>query len=348
MKYLLPTIVDGNFYDGEIIHAVHKCCEKYCKSPCDEFYKKIKNNPEGFYVCPSGYTVYHNKRNGDSEFYIGVLVKKHCRKKINTKQHEKQCNLFIQEELFFDILKEQGNYLKLQNDAANSNELHKDLLHDVRKLDALIKAKSEEIINEYGDKNDEFHGIVNKVKNINAMEELIACKYSVYDLASNIGMLSMGGTLSVNIYKKFDKVRYILSGYKNKDITITFIGETQYVYEMSTSYSNILPFLLMENAVKYTIGKHNVEVCFEELSKSLFVTIKSFGPYCEEYELERIFEKNYRGLNTIKHTKEGMGIGLYLVKQICDICNIDIKVRTDFKKVINGIKCGYFFVDLIF
>ena len=42
------------------------------------------------------------------------------------------------------------------------------------------------------------------------------------------------------------------------------------------------------------------------------------------------------------------GIGLFLVKQICDQYNIDIRISSDCVKNINGIPCGYFMVELIF
>lgn len=136
----------------------------------------------------------------------------------------------------------QEEYLEIQRTLEQSKEIHKDLLHDVRKLDSLIKSKSDAIIREYGKDTNCSHELLNKIKNINAMEELIACKYSVYDLVSNIGVLTMGTTSLVNVYKKFDKVRYILIGYKNKKVNIEFEGETTYEYAMSIGYADILPF----------------------------------------------------------------------------------------------------------
>ena len=36
------------------------------------------------------------------------------------------------------------------------------------------------------------------------------------------------------------------------------------------------------------------------------------------------------------------------MKEICNICKIDIRIYSDFVKVVNGIRCGYFKVELIF
>ena len=181
------------------------------------------------------------------------------------------------------------------------------------------------------------------------MEQLITCKYNVYDLALNIESLVLGNNLSfVNVYKKFDKIRYILMGYKGKNVPIVFKGETDFKYEMKLSYGEILPFLLLENAVKYTVGEKQVEVFFEEIKNNLYVTISSFGPTCEEDELEKITQKSYRGRNTVKYNNDGMGIGLYLVEEMCNKFNIDLKITSDYEKTINGVRCGEFKVMLIF
>lgn len=347
MNYLIPTVVEGKLYDGNVIQAIHKCKNKYCEHPCKDFYEKIGNMIDGFYVCPSGYTVYKKENEGRSVFYIGMMVKKHYKKRSNGKVSEEEYTV-IQEKMFYSLLYEQEKYIEIQQNYEQNKEANKDLLHDVRKIDSLIKFKSATLIREYEQLEDSSHDLFNKIKNINAMEEVIACKYSVYDLVSNIGVLAMGDLSEINIYKKFDKIRYILLDYKNKNIPIVFDGETSYVYKMNMSYADILPFLLLENAIKYTIGDHRINVAFEENKGNLFVSINSFGPYCEEDELTKIFTRNYRGRNTEKYSAEGTGVGLFLVKEICKLFNIDISVSSEYIKTTNGIKCGWFKVNLIF
>lgn len=348
MYYLVPTLVDEKFYDGEVIQVLPRCKLKYDKSPCLEFYKKLSNSPEGFYVCPSGCTVYHKVDNGKQIYYFGLLVKKHFNKKTYIHSTDDAELTVVQENVFLGIIHQQEKISRLENDLKQSEVIRRDLFHDVRKLDSLIKSKSDALVRECEQNGGVSHEILNRIKNINAMSEIIACKYSVYDLVSNIGVLSMGASLPVNIYRKFDKVRYILKDYKNKNVTIFFDGETTYEYAMNIGYADILPFLLLENAVKYTIGDHDIQVKFEEENDSLFVTIISFGPYCEESEYNSVFLRNYRGCNTLNYSSEGTGIGLYLVKEICNQFNIDISISSDFVKYINGVKCGFFKVNLIF
>lgn len=345
MENLLPMLYNGEFTDGTVIHSSERCKKKCKEESCVKFYKKIEKSNEGIYECPGGYTVYHKITDRGSLFYNGFRVKNHF-KKISYKHEEN--NYVIPENLFNDLLVAEERIEKFYQETEHRSNIHNDLLHDVKKLDSQILYKSQDILNTYANKGSEYKEILNKIKNINAMEELISCKYNVYDLALNIQALSLGNTSMVNIYKKFDKVRYILIGYKNKNVNIDFQGQTDYKYEMKTSYAEILPFLLLENAVKYTIGNKAVEVIFEETNNNLYVSIESFGPYCEEDEIDKIFQKNYRGKNIINHNSDGTGVGLFLVKEICNQFEIDINVSCYFEKMINGVKCGSFKVRLIF
>jgi len=347
MRTLLPTIFEEKFYDGKVINSVGNCFQKYNCEACKKFYQKLNNQEEGYYTCPSGYTVYHQIIGNSHRFICGIFVKGHFNK-IKSKKFQ---NIRILNEQFFeDMMIEQNTYIQMQENTEMKEEVQRNLLHDIKKLDSLIKNKSENILRDYGNAADDYKDILSKVRNIEAMESLISCKYAVYDLAANLGMIDILSSSSSDIcvYRKFDKVRYILLEYKNKGIDISFKGETNFTYKANLVHFELLPFLLLENAVKYSIGNHDVVVSFEEYHDSLYVYIKSFGPYCEEREISNIFNKNYRGNNASKYVSDGTGIGLFLVKQICDQYNIDIRISSDYVKNINGIPCGYFKVELIF
>lgn len=69
---------------------------------------------------------------------------------------------------------------------------------------------------------------------------------------------------------------------------------------------------LLDNAVKYTQG----EVCITATENPLFsaVHIRDTGPGIPEEEQAKVFQRFYRG--TEHAEEEGVGIGLYLVRQI--------------------------------
>lgn len=348
-KGIFSIIENGVFKEGSIIKAMPQCDKKYNIGGCKKFYERLDNKEDGLYMCPSGYTVYKRTVEGECIFYCGMRVKNYCDRKKQFTQQDTIDNFILSQELFVKILKADDEMRRLDAQLFQEKEIHKDLLHDIRKLDGLVKNKAEEIIATYNDaSNDNVYDILQRVRNIQAMEELISCKYSVYDLVSNIDILNVVNKNMISIYKKFDKARYILFDYRGKGITINFEGETEYTYNGSLIYFDILPFLLLENAVKYSPPNREVKVSFIEINGTLRVSVDSLGPYCPKEEIPFLFAKNYRSSGAQRVINEGNGIGLYLVKQICDQHGIEIDIETEHTKRINGIDYGYFTVNLLF
>ena len=226
---MLPRIKEGNFKDGMVISAMPNCKEKYNKESCKTFYDKLKEREDGYYMCPAGYTVVKRTKNNEVYFYSGLRVKGFYNKKKKLVEGSENCSIITQD--FFErLILADDETESLQVEIETEKEIHQDLLHDIRKLDGLIKNKSEEIIAKYLGE-DNLRDIVQRVRNIHAMEELIACKYSVYDLVKNISVLNIGNSSNVIVYKKFDKVRYILLNYRNKGVAIHFEGASYFMFK---------------------------------------------------------------------------------------------------------------------
>lgn len=88
---------------------------------------------------------------------------------------------------------------------------------------------------------------------------------------------------------------------------------------------DLLPFVLLDNAIKYSPKDKDIRVTFLEKDNSLSVTIMSYGPPLLAGEEQFVFEETFRGEN-VKNTTEGSGIGLSLAKKICDIHDISIMI----------------------
>ena len=81
---------------------------------------------------------------------------------------------------------------------------------------------------------------------------------------------------------------------------------------------------LLDNAVKYTQG----EVCITATENPLFsaVHIRDTSPGIPEEEQAKVFQRFYRGAEHAE--EEGVGIGLYLVRQIAQGQGGYVKVRS--------------------
>lgn len=89
-------------------------------------------------------------------------------------------------------------------------------------------------------------------------------------------------------------------------------------------YLEIIIFNLLSNSIKYSSSKSSVFISIKTEVKTT-VEIRDQGIGMNEDETAHMFDRFYRG----KHIKErGYGIGLSIVKQICDVYEIPISVRS--------------------
>ncbi|WP_025115601.1 sensor histidine kinase [Lysinibacillus fusiformis] len=85
---------------------------------------------------------------------------------------------------------------------------------------------------------------------------------------------------------------------------------------------------LITNAKKYTPVGTKVMVEAQRTGKEVMLTIADHGPGIPREELDNLFERYYRGTNTTDDTA-GTGLGLAITKQLIDLHNGTISVRSD-------------------
>lgn len=90
---------------------------------------------------------------------------------------------------------------------------------------------------------------------------------------------------------------------------------------ISKDYFSIIFSNLLLNAIKYNFPDKNIFITAFDAGGELVITIRDEGVGMDEEELDRMFDRFYRGKGT---SERGYGIGLSLVKQICDLYRIKI------------------------
>lgn len=90
-----------------------------------------------------------------------------------------------------------------------------------------------------------------------------------------------------------------------------------------------MPYILLDNAVKYSPNKQIVEVTFNDYQKE--VIVENIGPLVKEENIPQLTKQGFRGVNTGEC--EGSGIGLCLFKQIADLHNIKYSIKS-FDKIL--------------
>lgn len=83
--------------------------------------------------------------------------------------------------------------------------------------------------------------------------------------------------------------------------------------------------IILDNAIKYSPAKSNIQVAAQEDTKYMWLSIKDEGLGIKAVHLPHIFDRFYRADSSrSKHTTEGFGIGLALAKKIVEQHNGEI------------------------
>lgn len=83
---------------------------------------------------------------------------------------------------------------------------------------------------------------------------------------------------------------------------------------------------LVENAIKYSFDDLNIVLNLEKENHKTVLEISDNGIGISVAEKEKVFEKFYRSGNEDTRKTKGTGIGLFLVKSICDLHHASISV----------------------
>lgn len=194
-------------------------------------------------------------------------------------------------------------------------------LHEVRRFSAQLTKFSERLSRE-----TEGQAQLNQTAlSVFYTAGMISSRLAYTDIELNPRALESQTTVRSGIYKKFDKARRILAEEaRDHGVTIRLEGESRIEIDALPVFE-LLPFVLLENGVKYSPRGQSVTVSFETIRGCQFVTVTSVGPAVADAELPHLFEKGYRGAQTA--SLPGEGLGLFLAKQVCRFHDAQIRAE---------------------
>ncbi|MGU0627377.1 sensor histidine kinase [Pseudomonas aeruginosa] len=178
---------------------------------------------------------------------------------------------------------------------------------------------------------------------------MLSARLNYADIEINPGITELQVRYDAGIYKKFHKAVYLLRPHATRNTSqFKLSGESRMEIPIISVF-DMLPFVVLQNAVKYTPPGYNINVEFDEVANSnLHIKVSSYGPVVEEQELPNIFDREFRG----KHSRhiEGQGLGLHLAKKVCDLHNATIQasVGDTLKHTINSREYQKFIIDIRF
>ncbi len=191
--------------------------------------------------------------------------------------------------------------------AATKLQLQTLLKHD------LERDKQKELLNNALIENNRLHKLVDNVLMANQIEN--------NNLSIQKENLNLSELLENTVKRYFSK--YVEKKYISLNIesAIFYSGDKE-----------LLPSIfinLIENAIKYSYERIEIEIVLKNTTNTPILEINDQGCGIPDNEKETVFQKFFRsGSENIRKTK-GTGIGLFIVKSICDLHQITIKIMNN-------------------
>lgn len=153
-------------------------------------------------------------------------------------------------------------------------------------------------------------------------------------LIENILMASKLEQTGLNIKKEplklADTINELINQntvFKNQQHRI-MVSVNSEVVNADKFYFDLLLSNLIDNAIKYA-PEGNITIKSEQKNNKFSLSIIDEGKGISLNELDRIFEKFYRIGNEETRNQKGTGLGLYIVKQICNKLNWEIEAKSN-------------------
>ena len=190
-----------------------------------------------------------------------------------------------------------------------TREFIKDILHDVNTPMATMRLNLSMLKNEIGE-NRKINRIERAIDNLLLLQEnlkhyLLSHKLEIED---------------INLKKLLeDRVDMIEKNYSNLTYTIT-IDSNIYIRTNKKGLTRIIDNII-GNASKYNIENGKVDISYQKEKKILTISDSGIGIKNPSKAFDRFYKENDRGV----------GIGLHIVKKLCNELNIEVSIESKVK-----------------
>lgn len=214
----------------------------------------------------------------------------------------------------------------LREEKAKINTLISDISHQTKTPIANIKLYAE-LLREsdiYEESREYVNVLIEQTERLNF---LIQSLIKISRLDNGIITLTPKNQTIVSLLEAAKKTYFLAASEKNIDIDIT-VNEVEAVFDEKWTAEAIE--IILDNAIKYTPNNGKISINIEEYQMFLRINIKDTGIGIKEDEYSKIFMRFYRSSDVAE--KPGVGIGLYLAREIVTKENGYITVSSDYGK----------------
>lgn len=199
------------------------------------------------------------------------------------------------------------------------------LVHDLRHLSSAIYHSAEQA--ERARSNKDNAELADSLKTIVATQTMLKARIDYLDYTTGVDRFE--SVEKIPVYSRVDKVvRCFRATAKDKRVDINLSGQS-YRFTKGPNILDIVPYTLIDNAIKYSPPDCKVRVAVYDLDEKTVVSISSIGPVVRAGEHDKIFEVGFRGKTASTLRPSGTGIGLSVAKEIVEKFFGEISIKQE-------------------
>jgi len=315
-----PFAYDKKGYDGYEIQESKPC--KKCKTKdCFDF-----DNSVIHLLCPQGFSCYPISYNEKILVLFGLIDKK-----LNTiirGIRRKSYKSYLTDNDDIKVIQKRIEQINLLVERYSKEYIQDSIsfLHEIRTSVGIVLSCSQQIIDNFeGDNFDQkLKNADKEVMSLFQSIDLLQEQLNLTDVIANPESITYGHKNSSDPHRFLHKMSSVFRPKAlKKNIQIYLHGRCNCTINAYNSFQ-LIPLILLDNAIKYSYRDRDINIYIEEMKNSLSIKFSSYGNIVLKKNRERIFQKYYRGERAKEFSSQGMGLGLYLAKKICDVNNSTI------------------------
>lgn len=222
-----------------------------------------------------------------------------------------------------------GNITKAKLEQSNRSkqevqEMVSDITHQIKTPISNIRMYSDTILNNdlSKEKQREFLQVIST--QVDKLEFLTDSLIKMSRLETNMLALNQESSRIIECIEEAKKQAEPLVDKKN--ISIDIMGDTNTIVKYDKKWTLEAICNILENAIKYTNENGKIEINIEKLESFLRIDIIDNGIGIDNENINNVFKRFFREQKV--HNIEGVGIGLYLSKNIIELQNGYIKLKS--------------------
>lgn len=317
-----PFIFEESLENGSLLEQ-HKDCST-CKSK--DCIKKIDLEIEN-YECPSGYSCFYTKYK-NKPIVINGLICWPLNTTITGKKRKLLKDYVISlEEICKTIKSIECVEDYISHEANNRSKDSVAFLHDIRTSVGIVLSCCEDLIDKQQGVTFEakLHSVDRETFNLFNSITLLLEQLNLTDIIANPSSITYGKKYRSQLHGFLLKlVKLFRPRAATRNIGITLNGNTDFSLIAYNSFQ-FVPLILLDNAIKYSKPYTEIVVDINDGVKDISISVSSHGKIVPEDFREKIFEKYIRGPNVEKDHEKGIGLGLFIAKQIVIAHHMTIK-----------------------